>query len=100
MIFTEKIFLISKEISDLFDTMGDQGGLPLNFHIRNFFTQLLDHSRDSSCYNDTTLVCKDKPTFINKVLLSLAFTSTFEVVLMLSKPKPNLNTASSQPNIT
>ena len=63
--------------------MGDQGGLPLNFHVRNFFTQLLDHSRDSSCYNDTTLVCKDKTIFINKVLLSLAFTSTESVLFSL-----------------
>lgn len=59
----------------MWQKMGDQGRLLSNFYIKNFFTLLLNHSGDSSGYNDTTLVCKDRTIFINKVLLSLAFTS-------------------------
>jgi len=68
----------------MWQKMGDQVRLLSDLCVRNFFTQLLDHSGYcSSGYNDTTLVCKDRTIFINKVLLSLAFTSTESALFSL-----------------
>ena len=57
----------------------EQDSLSSSFIVktRRFFANILKDTGSSfaTAYNDTTLVCKDKTIFINRVLLSVAFPS-------------------------